>query len=358
MPGQVTRVMAADPVAAVLVAVLAPRKLVGWPTPLLRGQRRLPMAGGLAGPEVTITPADVARWHPDLILAEIRATETASALADRIEAQTGVPFVLVEGSIERSPAMLREIGALLGVGKRGEDLAAWADHAIADIRGRMLIEPPNTRPRVYYGKGPDGLTTPHAGSRAIAAIDESGSIDVAAPDPRGAGGEMRLSPTQLLDWNPDIVIAEDRSFANQLRRDPQWRGLKAVRNRRIYVAPVAPFGWIDDPPGINRLIGLYWLSALLYPGDQPDLGTSVSDFYEKFYGTKLNEKQLAALVHSAEAKPGEFGQTTGGPELLAPGATLNPILPGQPPPATLAPGRRQPVPTAPPTPLTPVPGSH
>jgi hypothetical protein len=139
-----------------------------------------------------------------------------------------------------------------------------------------------------------------------------------------------------------------------LRRFPVWRGLKAVRNRRIYVAPADPFGWIDDPPGVNRLIGLYWLSALLYPGDQPDLSASVSDFYQKFYGIKLADKQLAALIRSAEGKRGEFSQTTGGPELLAPGAALNPLPPSSLPPTTLAPGRRQPVPTGP-APTGPVP---
>jgi hypothetical protein len=30
--------------------------------------------------------------------------------------------------------------------------------------------------------------------------------------------------------------------------------------------PQAPFGWIDEPPGINRLLGIQWLAATLYPG--------------------------------------------------------------------------------------------
>jgi iron complex transport system substrate-binding protein len=358
VPARVERVMAADPVAAVFIAVLAPRKLVGWPVPLTLAQRRelparfahLPVTGSLAGQNPTVTAAEVARWHPDLILAEVRATAPAVAEADRIEEQTGVPYILVDGSIERTSPTLRDIGALIGVAERANDLATWSDHAIADLRGRMLIESPTTRPTVYYGKGPDGLTTPRAGSRSLAAVDEAGAINVAVPDPRGDGGEMRVTPAQLRAWNPDIIVAEYRSFANELRLGPQWRGLKAVRNRRVYVAPADPFGWIDDPPGVNRLIGLYWLSALLYPGDQPDLSASVGDFYDKFYGTKLADKQLAALIHSAEGKPGEFSQSTGGPELLAPGATLNPLPPGSVPPSTLPPGQRQPVPT-PPIPL-------
>jgi iron complex transport system substrate-binding protein len=362
VPAHIDRVMAADPVAAVLIETLAPQKLVGWPQPLSRAQRRdlparfvrLPVTGSLADPNASLTPAEIGRWHPDLIVAEMRPTETAVATADRIQAQSGVPFIFVESSIERTPEMLRQLGALLDVDAHAKDLATYADHAIADLRGRMLIESPTTRPTVYYGKGPDGLTTPRAGARALAALDEAGAIDVAAREARGPGGEMRVTAAQLLAWNPDIIIAEDRSFAAELRRGREWRGLQAVRNRRIYVAPAEPFGWIDDPPGVNRLVGLYWLSALLYPGNQRDLSASVGEFYEKFYGTKLADKPLAALIRSAEAKPDEFSQSAGNPALLAPGAALSPLPLGSQPPSAIPQGtpRRlpNPLPQTPPGP--------
>jgi len=42
---------------------------------------------------------------------------------------------------------------------------------------------------------------------------------------------------------------------------PQWRALRAVREHHTYVAPDVPFGWLDEPPSINRLLGLAVLSA-------------------------------------------------------------------------------------------------
>ena len=42
---------------------------------------------------------------------------------------------------------------------------------------------------------------------------------------------------------------------------PQWRTLRAVREHHAYVAPDVPFGWLDEPPSINRLLGLAVLSA-------------------------------------------------------------------------------------------------
>ena len=66
----------------------------------------------------------------------------------------------------------------------------------------------------------------------------------------------------MLAWNPDVVVTIDRTFYANVRRDPLWRGLEAVRAGRVYLSPNVPFGWIDFPPSINRLIGLRWLGRM------------------------------------------------------------------------------------------------
>ena len=116
----------------------------------------------------------------------------------------------------------------------------------------------------------------------------------------------RVTHDQIINWNPAIIIAQDRSFYDALLRSPNWRGLLAVASKRVYLAPADPFGWIDRPPGVNRIIGLYWLTALFYPDQyQEDLRTNVRDFYQKFYNIKLNDRQLEALVRPAEGASGQ-----------------------------------------------------
>ena len=96
------------------------------------------------------------------------------------------------------------------------------------------------------------------------------------------------------------------------------RGLAAVAQKRIYLAPADPFGWVDDPPGVNRIIGLPWLTALFYPDVyQEDVRASVREFYDKFYRVKLSDKQLEALVRRAEAQSGETRRPVGVPLLGA-----------------------------------------
>jgi iron complex transport system substrate-binding protein len=338
VPDRVGRVMAANQSAAILVYVLAPEKLAGWSEMLPRSRQaylpakfaRLPVLGPLIRPNPQEAVQLVARTHPDLIIESGAVSPDASARADWFQQQTGVPYILLDNSIQTAPAMLRTVGAMLGVGQRGEDLGHYADYAIDGVRGRLLIASATERPLVYYGRGPDGLESGLGGSQAMADIDQAGVINVAAR--LGRGELVRVTRDQIFAWNPAIVIAEQRSFYDALQRSSEWRSLPAVGNKRVYLAPADPFGWIDNPPSVNRIIGLYWLAALFYPDQyQEDLRANVRAFYEKFYGTKLTDRQLEALVRPAEAHRGETQRELSVPLLGAepvPFPSTSPNAPG------------------------------
>ena len=357
LPDRIGRVMAADQSAAVLVFVLAPEKLVGWSRPLTREQRaylpakfaRLPVAGQLTGPTPTVAADAVGRLRPDLIIETGAVSPEAAARADAIQQQTRIPYILLDGGIQQIPDTLATVGAMLGVAERGQDLAHSARTAVDGLRGRLLITESTERPLVYYGRGADGLETGLARSQAMAAIDQAGVINVAAG--LGSGELTRVTREQIFQWNPAIIIAQRRSFYNALQRDRGWRGLAAVAKKRVYLAPGEPFGWIDDPAGVNRIIGLPWLSALCYPDVyQEDLRASVREFYDQFYRIKLSDRQLEALVRPAEANAGETSRALGVPLLGAepvplpgggqpnsmglrpPGRGGTPGIPGYPPP--------------------------
>jgi iron complex transport system substrate-binding protein len=355
LPNVITRVMAADQAAAVLVYVLAPDKLIGWSRPLTSAQRRslparyarLPTIGRLDGGDPTATVGMVARLHPDLVVYYGVVSPPAIALADRIQGGTGVPVIVLDGSIAHSFEALRLLGAVLGVAARGDALGLYAEQAIDSSRGTILIIPPEQRPLVYFGRGYDGLETGLAGSTMMADIDEAGAINVAGS--LGPGQLTWVTSADIRFWNPDFVIAQRRSFYDALLRYRSWRSLAAVRDKQVLLEPTAPFGWLDDPPSVNRLIGLYWLSSLFYKSVAPsDLGTLVTAFYQTFYNVKLTPAQLDALLKTAEPPP-------------PPPAPPPPVTPAPPvtPPAVGVPGIPgiSSLPTAPgaPIPLQPAP---
>jgi iron complex transport system substrate-binding protein len=337
--------MTANPAADVLVFVLAPEKLMGWSAPLSRGQRayipanfvRLPVTGGTVRPNPAETVQIVARMRPDLIIEAGPVTPEAAARAEQVQQRTRVPYLVLDNGIQATPHNLRIIGALLGAAERGHDLALYADHAIDAVRGRLLIAPADERPIVYYGRGPEGLETGLGGSQAMAAIDQAGVINIAAR--LGRGELTRVTRGHVIDWNPAIIIAQQRSFYDALLRSTAWRGLIAVAGKRVYLAPADPFGWIDDPAGVNRIIGLYWLAGLFYPDQyQEDLRTNAREFYDKFYRIKLTDRQLEALVRPAESRAGET-RRIGVPLLGAEPVPFPNVAPNAPPPSGRPPGR-------------------
>lgn len=348
LPDHIARIMPAGPASAVFVYVLVPNKLIGWPLPLSRSQRaflpakyaRLPVVGQLGGPYPTARAADVARLHPDLIVGYGVISPPTIALADQIQQQTHTPYILLDDSIQEIPQLLRGMGRLLGADDHGNAVASYAFHAIGGMRGQLLVSPPTDRPRVYYGRGADGLETPLPGSPDASAIEQAGVINVAGP--LGRGGVARVTPGQLRAWNPQIIIAEQRTFYNALLRRSEWRGLAAVRSKRVFLAPADPFGWIDQPPGVNRAIGMYWLSNLFYPGlYQQDLRVVAREFYQLYYGVQLSDRQLEVLIGPAEGSGGQSQRLANVPILGAEPAPMPgvPAGTGLGTPATGVPGR-------------------
>lgn len=339
LPDQITRIMPAGPSSAVFVFVLVPNKMIGWPLPLSRAQRallpakyaRLPAVGQLGGSYPTATADDVIRLHPDLIVGYGAISPPTVALADRIQQQTHTPYILLDDSIQLMPQMLRQMSPIFGAGDNGLAVASYAFHAVGALRGELLITSPTDRPLVYYGRGPDGLETALPGSAEASVIEQAGVINVAGG--LGRGGLTRVTRGQIFGWNPQIIIAQQRSFYNALLRGWQWRGLAAVRSKKVYLAPADPFGWIDDPPGVNRAIGLYWLASLFYPNlYQQDIRTVAREFYQLYYGVQLTDRQLEALVRPAEPNTGQTQRLANVPLLGA----EPPPMPSIPPDAGMA----------------------
>ncbi len=306
-PATVARVFAAGPPAAVLAYVLAPAKLLGWPMAmspparalLAPAQRGLPQLGRLSGRGSTVSTETLLTLRPDLILDAGTVNATYLSAAERVWQQTGLPYVLVDGRLAEHPAQLREGGRLLGVPERGERLARHAEQVVALAQALLAAVPPQARPKVYYGRGPDGLETGLQGSINTEVIEFAGGRNVAAQ--AGKGGLTRVSMEQLLSWNPDVVLTQDPAFAARVADDPLWRSIAAVRNRRVHLAPSLPFGWLDGPPGVNRLIGVPWLLSKLYPGRHPALAparvnAAAIEFHRLFYAGTLTPAGLEKLL--------------------------------------------------------------
>jgi iron complex transport system substrate-binding protein len=310
VPDKVDRVMAAGPNAAVVLYVLAPEKMVGWPSAprpnerefLLPSTRDLPELGRLTGRGDTANLEVVLKAKPDLVFDFGSVSPTYVSLAERVQEQTGIPDLLVDGRLDRTAASLRLLGGALGVPERAEAIARYVEQTDQFLDARLSDIPASERHRVYLARQPNGLETGLAGSINTEIIERAGGINVAE---RSAGrGIANVSIEQVLAWAPDTVVTWDANFFAQVYSDPVWAAVPAVGAKRVYLAPRLPFGWIDAPPSINRTIGLRWIASLLYPDRFPqNIAEDARDFFKLFYQIEPDDAALARVL--AGAGPGD-----------------------------------------------------
>ena len=295
----VARVFPAGPPAAILLYTLAPELLLGWPRAIRPSEKPyllpraadLPEVGRLTGRGNTANVESVLALKPDLILDVGSTAETYRSLADRVQGQTGIPYALLDGRLASAPATYRSLGRLIG--RDAEPLAALSQSTLATMRERVARVPEDKRPRVYLARGPRGLETARAGSINVEALALMGAANVAGP----GGGLAQVSPEDVVAWAPDVVVALDPAFAAAARQDPLWQATPALRANRLHVSPSLPFGWVDFPPSVNRLAGLWWLGKVLYPALFPeDIRAVARDLYGRLYHVTPDDPALDRVL--------------------------------------------------------------
>ena len=202
-----------------LLYVLAPEKLIGWvrkPSPaelefLNPKVRDLPEIGRLTGRGDTANLEVVLKAKPDVIIDFGTVNPTYVSLADRVQAQTGIPYLLIDGRLASTAASMKLVGNILGVDVRANALADQAAAILGEAEQTVTAVPEAQRPRVYLARQANGLQTGNRGSINTEIIERAGGINVATGGREG-GGLFNVSPEQVIAWNPDTVITVDANF--------------------------------------------------------------------------------------------------------------------------------------------------
>ncbi len=311
VPDTIRRVFASGPPASVLVYVLRPEVLLGWPRALRPDERPyiaepwrdLPETGRLTGRGGEANLEGMLVSEPDLIIDFGSVRDTYIDLADRVQSQTGIPYLLIDGRFEATPEALRLVGDVLGVADRGEILARDVEETFAKLDTVLADVPEADRPRTYLARGPEGLETGLAGSINSEIIEWAGGRNVADTGD-GRRGLVQVFMEQVIVADPDTIVTWDPLFHAHVQSARAWQGIDAVRRGRVFLSPTAPFGWIDRPPSINRLMGLRWLAGLFYPDAWGgDLAAETRAFYRLYYHVELDDEDLERLIRWSNGFP-------------------------------------------------------
>ena len=284
-PSHARDVIAAGQPAAVLIWAVARERLAGWPvkphpdclTGLSASAAALPELGRLSGPGRKADTAALSTLHPRLILDYGDTRPDVVETGRQASAQLGVPWALIDGALTRIPEAFRQAGRLLDEAARGESLAEDAEGVLAEWRAS------GPGPSFYYARGADGLKTGFRGALATEVLDGAGWINVAV----GGDGIGPATLEQVADWDPEVLVTLNADFAHAVRGDIRWRTRRNGARRRLLLLPDRPFGWIDRPPSVNRLLGCAWLA---HPDDGPTARLALLS--RRLYGMAPAEIQM------------------------------------------------------------------
>ncbi|WP_418762033.1 ABC transporter substrate-binding protein [Enterocloster sp.] len=309
VPDEIETVFSSSTVTAIFMYTLAPDKLLGWNYELneleksiiLEEYHDLPNFG--MGDSINYEAVIAA--DPTIAVNVGTINDKMISDCDKLSKSLGVPVVAVDGDLAASAEAYRFMGELLGEEEQAEKLASYAEKTFADIE-KMEV-PEDKKVRIYYGNGEDSLETAPAGSAHGQIIDMVNAVNVADLE-MGEGSRVQISAEQLLAWDPDVIVVNGEpkadmsgaSAAETILANPDYASLKAVQNQQVYGTPNAPFSWMDRPMGPNRIVGIRWLSGLIYPEYlNYNVDEEVKEFFDLFYHVQLTDEQLENIYSGA-----------------------------------------------------------
>lgn len=300
-------VFSAGPVAAIFLYMVAPDKLLGWNYELndveksiiLDKYQDLPNFG--MGDAVNYEAVIAA--NPTIAINSGNINDAMVSDCDALSESLGIPVVAVDNELNNSAEAFRFMGELLGVEDHAEELAQYAEQVFTDINVLSDI-PEEKKVSVYFGNGEDSLETAPRGSQHAQILDAINAVNVADLE-LGDGSRVQISAEQLLAWDPDVIVVNGEpkadksgsSAAEDILSNPDYASLKAVQDQKVYGTPNVPFSWVDRPAGPNRLIGMRWFSALIYPEYiKCDINEEIHKFFDLFYHVDLSDEQLENVL--------------------------------------------------------------
>lgn len=307
LPEKVERSFASAPPMGLLSYILAPETMTAMNLPLDSNfyfkntkyidasLKKLPVVGGWHGNSkganmetlLSLKPQVILAWKSDFVMKEVEKTF----------AKFNIPvFFITEDSVEDEPSAIRAAGVALKKEERAELLAKDAETRLSYVAKIRDAIPKDKRPKVYYAEGADGLSTECEGSFHYSPFKFAGVRPAFECAQKTMVGMEKVSIEQILSSNPDIIVASDEAFYKTIYQDPKWAALKAVKTKKVYLAPKDPVNILDRPPSFMRILGVEWLASIIYPKEyKKDILRETASFY-KLYLRKEPSKNDAAKI--------------------------------------------------------------
>lgn len=315
VPAKITRVAPSGGVATLVLYTAAREKLAAVNKSFGKKQKafipekyqKLPEIGQFYGKSSSLNMEALIATGAEVIVDIGEAKKTIREDMDKVQEQTKIPTVFIEAHTDRLDQTYRRLGDLLGEQEHCEQLATYCEELTAKSKERREALKEEEQKTVYWALGEAGLNTNAAKSFQSEVLQIVGAKNVVQAEPQSKGGGTVVSMEEILKWKPSFVLIENKALAQTMEKNEAWQAFFAANpETKKVIIPQGPYGFLSDPPSVNRLIGIRWLGQLLYPEKwTEDFKAELTRFYELFYGITLSEKQTAEVLGEKAANENE-----------------------------------------------------
>jgi iron complex transport system substrate-binding protein len=308
VPLNIERVAPSGNLSQQIIYSLVPDKMVGWgtrPTKEMQKYFKLdvvnkPVYGAFYGKKANLNMEALLVADPQVVIdiGEIKGSkEEMIKDLDDLQAKLNIPVVFVSSYLDDLGSTYRDLGVLLNEEEKAQEQALYCDNTIKDVNEISATIRENQKVNIYYGIYKDGLTSFPKGSfhtQVFPLLSINNMVE-------GTGKWIKVSPEQLLIWNPEyILLSIEGGYESFLADDSPFLDLKAIKENNLFVIPEGPFSWIDSPPAMNRILGLKWLANLIYPEKYDiDIKKEAKIFYKLFYNYDLDDIEIEELLKNS-----------------------------------------------------------
>lgn len=266
-------------------------------TDVFPGIEELPTAGTLSEPNVET----IASFNPDLVILAPQCSEDTIAQFEEL----GIPAIVVSlrGEGKQAEAQnpnlsdadsayteglqwaVETLGMLSGREEKAEQLWNFAMDSRAYVEEKLSDISDSDRVRVFIAN--ENNQTYGDDKYVGCMLLRAGGINVAAED---ISGYKEYSLEQLYNWDPEIIIVQDRypQVYEQITTDERYQELSAVKNGKVILAPywTKPFG---NPDSDSVALGELWMAHQFYPDriTAEYVQERAEEFYQEFYGMEF-----------------------------------------------------------------------
>jgi iron complex transport system substrate-binding protein len=306
VPDTIKKLYAPSPYGAFMMYALAPDLMTGLifqPREedkkfLNKSLQGLPVIGSLSGESQAANLEVLLKAKPDVLIVWSGKDTKVSEKMQKTMDTLSIPYVYVAvDTMADYPDAIRFLGKLLKREERAEKLAAYCAKTLQTVNSAVNRVPAERKPKVYYAEGTDGLSTECNDSIHVELLRLAGDVNIHRCHTASHMGMEKISLEQVIVYNPDVIVAQEKLFYDKVSNDPAWQQVKAVKEKKVFLIPRTPFNWFDRPPSVMRFLGLEWLANHLYPREcKIDIKTEARNFYSLFLGVELSTQDLQEVL--------------------------------------------------------------